>query len=60
MDNLFTSTSVYGDHKNGLRKFKLIPNSKKAKIRLNIENKWKIIKNYQFKFLDLQEFIQNK
>ncbi len=44
-----SSTSVYGDHEGKWvdENSKLIPNSKKAKIRLNIENKWKkLSKNY--------------
>ncbi len=40
-----SSTSVYGDHKGAWvdENSKLIPSSKKGKIRLEIENKWKIL-----------------
>tara|TARA_Y100001970_G_scaffold4322_1_gene5009 strand:- start:3883 stop:4740 length:858 start_codon:yes stop_codon:yes gene_type:complete len=40
-----SSTSVYGDHKGDWvdENSKLIPNSQKGKIRLEIENKWKTL-----------------
>ena len=51
-----SSTSVYGDHKGNWvdENSKLIPNSKKAKIRLEIENKWKdLSKNYPIQIFRL-------
>ena len=51
-----SSTSVYGDHEGKWvdENSKLIPNSKKAKIRLKIENKWKkLSKNYPIQIFRL-------
>ena len=51
-----SSTSVYGDHKGNWvdENSKLIPNSTKAKIRLEIENKWKdLSKNYPIQIFRL-------
>ena len=43
-----SSTSVYGDHKGAWvdEDSKLFPNSKKGRIRLKIENRWKILSKY--------------
>ena len=43
-----SSTSVYGDHKGAWvdEDSKLFPNSKKGRIRLKIENRWKILSKH--------------
>ena len=51
-----SSTSVYGDHKGAWvdEDSKLFPNSKKGRIRLKIENRWKILsKDYPIQIFRL-------
>ena len=51
-----SSTSVYGDHSGAWvdENSKLVPNSKKGKTRLEIENRWKVLsKNYPIQIFRL-------